>query len=167
VGVFVNASVEEIERVAEQVGLDYLQLHGDESPELIERLAPRRVLRAFRMGAAGWQPVVAYLTACRSKGFEPAALLIDAHAFGLYGGTGQTADWNVVRARPNELGDVPIILAGGLTPVNVSAAAAVAVPWGVDTASGVETSPGVKDPVKVREFVSQARAALSKLEFRR
>ena len=166
VGVFVNASVAEMEDTAARLGLDFLQLHGDEPPELVARLAPRPIIRAFRLGEPGWQPIVAYVAACRSVGCEPAALLIDAHFAGLYGGTGKTADWDLVRTRPDELGELPVILAGGLTPENVAEAIATALPWSVDTASGVESAPGVKDHAKVREFVTQARTALEKRETR-
>lgn len=160
VGVFVNEEVSRIVEVADAVPLDFIQLHGDETPEIIFRLKPRQVIRAFRLGKSLWEPVVEFLAKCRKLNSLPAALLIDAHAGGLYGGTGQTADWAAVRDRPPELANYPLILAGGLTPENVAQAIATARPFGVDTASGVESSAGVKDRDKVQRFVGQARAAL-------
>jgi phosphoribosylanthranilate isomerase len=166
VGVFVNASVAEMKDAVSTWGLDYLQLHGDEPPELLTHLARCPVLRAFRLDERRWQPIVEYVAACRAAGTKPAGLLIDAHVSGMYGGTGRTAEWEIVRNRPDELGELPIVLAGGLTPENVSTAIATAAPWTVDTASGVESSPGIKDHARVRQFVSHARAALVKLETR-
>ncbi len=82
------------------------------------------------------------------------AWLIDAHRAGQYGGTGKIAEWNVARSLARK---APILLAGGLNPTNVAQAVRQVQPWGVDVASGVETSPGVKDPQKVRAFVDAVR----------
>jgi phosphoribosylanthranilate isomerase len=86
------------------------------------------------------------------------AFLVDAHVPGAYGGTGQTADWERARLLAARY---PIFLAGGLTPANVAAAVAAVQPWGVDTASGVESAPGQKDHAKIHAFVTAARAAYS------
>jgi phosphoribosylanthranilate isomerase len=85
---------------------------------------------------------------------------VDAFQPGSYGGTGELADWNAVRRAVDELSDLPVILAGGLTPDNVAAAIVTARPAGVDAASGVESQPGVKDPARVRVFVQRALQAL-------
>lgn len=162
VGVFVNAPTEDILDACERLRLDYIQLHGDESPEMLAHLKPWPIVRAFRLTESGWSPIVDYMAACQALDCLPAALLIDAHRPGLYGGTGQVVDWRAVGQRPEAFAGLPIILAGGLNPDNVSQAIETAAPWGIDTASGVESSPGIKDPEKVRRFVAQARAALAK-----
>ncbi len=160
VGVFVNAGAEEVRKTAECLNLDYVQLHGDESPSIVDELAGFRVIRAYRLGDAGWQPLVAYLDECRRLGAMPAAILVDACRDGAYGGTGQTVDWPLAR-RFHALGlDIPLILAGGLVADNVAQAVAAVSPAAVDTASGVESSLGRKDPERVTAFVAAARAAL-------
>ena len=85
------------------------------------------------------------------------ALLVDAHVKGAYGGTGETGDWSIAQ---HLVGKAPILLAGGLNPENVAAAVQAVKPWGVDVASGVECSPGVKDPSKISAFISAARSAV-------
>ena len=87
---------------------------------------------------------------------KPAAVLIDSHVEGLMGGTGHAAPWELLRGF--DLG-VPLILAGGLTPENVAEAIALVRPWGIDVASGVESTPGVKDAEKVARFVKNARSS--------
>jgi phosphoribosylanthranilate isomerase len=101
-----------------------------------------------------------YLACCQRLGHLPALILVDAHVEGQYGGTGQLADWHVLKGYPTD-GSLPrAILAGGLTAENVAEAIRTANPWGVDTASGVESSPGRKDPAAVEAFVRAARTAL-------
>lgn len=170
VGVFVNAQREEILQAVQSVALDAVQLHGDEKPEFIEELQarlrslrsekPMPIVRAFRCrDDAGLQPVVDYL-----KGSPPemlSAVLLDAHAPGVFGGTGKVVDWHAVAAAREYLSDVKIILAGGLTPQNVAQAILTARPAGVDTASGVEDSPGVKDAEKMAAFVAEAKRGLA------
>lgn len=160
VGVFVNAAVETIRATVEQVGLDIVQLHGDEPPELIAELAPLPVVRAWRAQADRWDALREYLDACRRSGALPAALLVDAHQSGAYGGTGSQVDWAELAARGALFAGLPLILAGGLRPDNVAAAIRAVQPWGIDTASGVEASPGAKDPALVQEFVTNARQAM-------
>jgi len=158
VGVFVNTLAAEMERIARETPLDYIQLHGDEPPELLAELS-LPVLRAFRLREDDWNPIRAYLARCHQLGRRPAGVLVDAFAPGAYGGTGKTVDWAAVAAGREALDGLPLILAGGLTPENVAAAITAARPDGVDTASGVESSPGVKDAYQVRAFVSAATAA--------
>jgi phosphoribosylanthranilate isomerase len=99
-----------------------------------------------------------YLDLCRDVGRLPAAVLLDAHVPGQYGGTGRTAPWRLLASfRPG----VPLVLAGGLTPDNVAEAVRIVQPYAVDVASGVESAPGVKDLEKVRRFLDRARAAAS------
>ena len=97
---------------------------------------------------------------CRSFGSLPAAILVDAYVDGQHGGTGQKAPWDLlVNFKPG----VPLILAGGLTPQNVGEAIRLVKPDGVDVASGVESSPGKKDPQKVRQFIASAREAAARI----
>jgi phosphoribosylanthranilate isomerase len=164
VGVFVNANVAEIDLIAEQVGLDAVQLHGDEPPGFVTQL-PRGVgvVRAFRCGEQGLAPLRSYLTDCRSLGRLPDAVLIDSAASTDFGGTGYLADWALLAQEREMLDDVPFILAGGLTPDNVAEAIAVVRPDGVDVASGVEREPASKDAALVRRFVEAAREAFAGL----
>jgi phosphoribosylanthranilate isomerase len=90
----------------------------------------------------------------------PRLLLIDAARGGQYGGTGATLDWTQVAAQRPQLGGMPLVLAGGLTPDNVACAIAQLRPWAVDVASGVESAPGVKSAELVQMFVDAARGAL-------
>ena len=160
VGVFVNASADEVLETCEQVGLDAVQLHGDESPQVARQLSGLRVIKAFRCARPDPEQVTEYLFACAALGGRLQAVLIDACQSGSYGGTGQVAEWSLVQQLRTVPIAVPIILAGGLRPENVAAAIEATHPAAVDTASGVESDPGRKDPVRVREFVRNARAAL-------
>jgi phosphoribosylanthranilate isomerase len=151
VGVFADAPAALMEETAERAGLDWLQLHGDETPETCAAIR-RPWYKAHRVGA----------------GFDPAgvrrwggpAFLLDSGVAGLRGGSGRGFDWSVARAA-GAFGRV--ILAGGLTPDNVAEAIAAARPWAVDVSSGVEESPGIKDRDRVVRFVAAARAAAAAL----
>ena len=159
VGVFVNTPPGEVAAIADRLNLDWIQLHGDERPEDIRELAPRRVIRAMPCRVAGLSAVINYLERCRTLGTLPAALLADAAVSGAYGGTGRTAAWSELVPPREWLLGIPLILAGGLTPENVASAIEAVRPHGVDTASGVECSPGVKDGPRMREFVTAAKNA--------
>jgi len=161
VGLFVNAAAEVVRETFDGVGLDLIQLHGDEPPEFLAELGDRPVLRAFRCRGSDLAPVRQYLDRCRQLACSPKAILLDAYQPGKYGGTGKVVDWNVVASAHEELGPIDIVLAGGLTPENVAAAIQTARPAAVDTASGVESSPGVKDPALTDAFVANARAAFA------
>jgi phosphoribosylanthranilate isomerase len=155
VGLFVNETLEQVHAAAQALNLRTLQLHGDRLAVL-----PRdgyRYLPAWAVrDAAGLAQLDAYLERCRHEGQLPAAVLLDAHVPGAYGGTGQTAPWDLLADyRPA----VPLILAGGLTPENVAQAVRRVRPWAVDVASGVESSPGVKDAEKMRRFIDAAHSA--------
>jgi phosphoribosylanthranilate isomerase len=155
VGVFVNESHEEMARVAESVGLDLLQLHGDEAPEVLEGLA-RPVIKAVRVGKTFAQE-----EAMRYSG-KAAGLLVDTRLPGetqLPGGTGAPFDWSLVKGLAER---VPfLMLAGGLTPENVAEAIRAVRPHAIDVSSGVESLPGRKDPEKVKAFLRAAREAES------
>ena len=145
VGVFVNETAERINRLVEVCGLDAVQLHGDESPAFCRRIKVP-VIKAFRMKNA---ESLASLSKYRVNGF-----LLDTFDEEQWGGTGQTFDWKWARGA-KKYGSV--ILAGGLTPVNVASAVRRVQPYGVDVCSGVEKSPGKKDPRKIRAFFKAVR----------
>ena len=163
VGVFVNATSQGIQRVAREVGLNAIQLHGDEPPEFLAELTTRVVIRAHRMDHRGIAAIVDDLTACQATGRKPEAILVDAMTPGHFGGTGKTVDWDGLADYRERLGEVPLILAGGLTPENVGIAILAVRPSGVDVASGVECSAGVKDPVKMRSFIEKAKEAFDQI----
>jgi phosphoribosylanthranilate isomerase len=161
VGVFVNAPIDEIRPIVETLGLDFVQLHGDEPPEFCAELGGLNFIRAFRLGNAGWQSLIDDLAGCRSLRALPCAILVDGCQAGTYGGTGQAADWDLA-SRYHQLSlDLPLILAGGLNASNLAHAVSVVKPFGVDTASGVEASPGRKNPQQIGAFVAAARRALN------
>jgi phosphoribosylanthranilate isomerase len=164
VGLFVNAPAEEICRTFDRLRLDLIQLHGDELPSLLTELGGRPVMRAFRMGGAGLDPIRGYLDRCRQLDCLPRLVLVDAYAKGQYGGTGRVADWQLLKGYPFGTGYPPLVLAGGLTPNNIADAIRTVRPAAVDTASGVESSPGRKEPATVEAFVRAARQAFAEAE---
>ncbi len=152
VGLFVNATLEEIEAAVDPCVLDALQLHGEETPQFCEAVTSFGLPLIKAIGVQGNAPVVDPTT------FPTKHILLDAYAPGEHGGTGRTFQWDVARQVGTELGEGGfLILAGGLTPENVAEAVAAVEPDAVDVASGVETSPGKKDPALVRAFVAAAR----------
>jgi phosphoribosylanthranilate isomerase len=138
VGVFVNESPVAIAR---EVGLDVAQLHGDESPE---SLPDFRLWKALRV-TTDW-------TADRANAFAVEALLLDAPGNGLYGGSGETFDWSLIRGVSR-----PVVLAGGLDGSNVAAAIRAVRPFGVDACSRLESAPGKKDYDRMARFIEAAR----------
>ena len=151
VGVFVNPTLDEIARAADAIGLTHLQLHGDEGPSFAAEAARRtgaKVIKAARVaGGADLQAL---------ERFHTDFHLLDTKVEGARGGSGRTWDWSLAAQRRSK---VPMILAGGLTPDNVAEAIAAVKPYAVDVASGVEASPGVKDPAKLEAFISIAAPA--------
>lgn len=142
VGVFVDENAATVKELAAQVGLDWLQLHGQETPEYCRSLG-RRAVKAFRIqNESSLTGLAAYQGAAQ-------AFLLDTYKKGLIGGTGETFNWDLA-LKAKQYG--PIILAGGLTPANVAQALAAAQPQAVDVASGVEAAPGKKDLEKLRAF---------------
>lgn len=145
VGVFVNCAADFINDISEQVGLQYVQLHGNEPPEFCHSIQ-RPVIKAVSLNDHNdIQKVRAYHETCWR-------ILLDTPTTA-WGGTGQTHDWSLARSVAQEM---PILLAGGLTPENVSAAIGQVHPWGVDVSSGVETNR-VKDVEKIRMFIENVR----------
>jgi phosphoribosylanthranilate isomerase len=148
-GVFVNAPLEQVVRTSEELELTLIQLHGDEGPSFCLEVARRTSARVIKAAQVAGEGDVRDL-----ERFHVDFHLLDAHASaverqGLRGGTGETFDWALVAARRSR---VPLILSGGLTSENVGAAIAATEPFAVDTASGTEAAPGLKDPTKLREF---------------
>jgi phosphoribosylanthranilate isomerase len=160
VGVFVNHEANEVANIVERVGLDAIQLHGDEPPAFLAEL-PRNVtiVRAIHCRRDGLAPLASYLDECRQLGRLPDAVLVDADAGTNFGGSGQLADWTLITRDSAALAGLPLILAGGLTPQNVADAIAAVHPDAVDTASGVESAQGRKDPSLVADFITAAQAA--------
>jgi phosphoribosylanthranilate isomerase len=166
VGVFVNEPLERLLEAADETAMAGVQLHGDEPPAFVADVREARpelaIIRAWRVGADGLEPLANHLAECERHGARPDAVLVDAHVAGSYGGTGQTAPWEQLRGYDPAW--PPLILAGGLVPENVAEAIAVVRPFGVDTASGIESSPGVKDPERAAAFVVAARRTSPRLE---
>ncbi|RFA30893.1 N-(5'-phosphoribosyl)anthranilate isomerase [Alkalilimnicola ehrlichii] len=144
VGLFVDATAADVERVLKQVPLDLLQFHGDEPPELCSAFA-RRYIKALPMGG-GVDPL-----AYARRYADATAFLLDSHALGGSGGTGQAFDW---RQAPKALGR-PMIVAGGLNAGNVRQAIEQCKPYAVDVSSGVEAAKGIKDPARMAEFINE------------
>jgi phosphoribosylanthranilate isomerase len=148
VGVFVNEGEEVIQRLASELGLSAVQLHGDESPEFCARLSSMRVIKALRVGPG--------FDVASIKAYRVNAVLLDTSVKNSYGGTGRSFDWSVAVEAKRW---APIILAGGLTVENVEDAIRAVRPFAVDVCSGVEAEPGWKDLVKLREFLASVHRA--------
>jgi phosphoribosylanthranilate isomerase len=160
VGVFVNHSLREILDAVESLRPSYIQLHGDEPPEFLSALPSEiKIIRAYRCGLKGLAPLASYLEKCPAFGRTPDAILLDSDAPGAFGGTGRIADWSSIANQKAILGNAPLILAGGLTPMNVGPAIAAVRPDAVDVASGVEHQPGLKDRELMKHFIDAAREA--------
>jgi phosphoribosylanthranilate isomerase len=146
VGVFVNMPVEQVKAILTGCGLHLAQLHGDEPAQMVAEFNGR-AFKAIRLPVS--ESVYPFLSATHP------ALLVDAAVKGVYGGSGVVADWSVAAKLSKQF---PLLLAGGLTSENVSEAVRQVHPWGVDVASGVEASPGMKDPRKMKAFVDAVRS---------
>lgn len=161
VGVFVNSSADEIERIVRTVGLNAVQFHGEESNELIRdvhrRLPGISLIRAMRVSP---ERVDACMTELAQLADEVplAACLLDAYVPGEYGGTGHQLGGSVASKICGRL-ITRVILAGGLKAENVAAAIQLFRPWGVDTASGVEDLPGRKNLHQIGAFIAQAHGS--------
>lgn len=150
-GVFVNASLEEVVATVEGAGLTMVQLHGDEGPAYASEVARRTGAKVMKARQVRGKADIAAM-----EPFHTDYHLLDAHAEGLRGGTGETWDWALVRGRRSK---VPLVLSGGLHAGNVGEAIAAVRPFAVDVASGTEAHPGVKDPERLRAFAAAVRAA--------
>ena len=152
VGVFANAPLDELVGVAEAASLTAVQLHGNEGPSYCDEARRRtglKVIKAVRVRDAG---------SVRDLGaYKTDYHLLDSHVPGLPGGTGQRFDWGLAAEHRS---DIPLILSGGLRPENVAEAIATVRPFAVDVASGVESSPGQKDPDKLERFFKAVAEAV-------
>lgn len=147
VGVFVNPQPDIVRRAVEECGIDYVQLHGEEPPDFCAKFSVP-VIKAFRIQNGD--------SLAQLHSYRTSAWLLDSFVAGKSGGTGESFNWDLA-ARAKHLGR-PVILAGGLTPENVSDAVKKVRPYGVDVSSGVELAPGKKDRRKVTEFIERAKA---------
>jgi phosphoribosylanthranilate isomerase len=152
VGLFVDEPVERMNAVAAEVGLDVIQLSGDESTSVIAQLG-RPALASIRIDSSGKLDEEARFRELVAA--QPLAIHVDSHVPGMYGGTGTLADWFVATDFAQRY---PIILAGGLTPEIAADAIRRVKPFGIDVSSGVETNR-VKDSSKIRAFISAAKSA--------
>ncbi|MEX2120410.1 MAG: phosphoribosylanthranilate isomerase [Pirellulales bacterium] len=164
VGVFVNLPAHEVRQTADAVPLDLVQLHGDETPDYLANLAGFPVMRAFRCGPGCLGSIPQYIGECRTLFSMPRMILFDALVAGAYGGTGQRADWGLAAECRKSGLNAPLVLAGGLTPDNVAEAIRTVRPNAVDSASGVESAPGRKDPARMAAFVEAALAEFARLD---
>ena len=145
VGVFVNESTDTLESIMRETGIDLAQLHGDETPENCKKITVPW-FKAFRV-SPDFQPQ-------RIQDYGGETFLLDAYSKTHYGGSGQKIDWELA-STVSAMGK--LILAGGLAPENVADAVNKVRPWGVDVCSGVESEPGIKDLLKVKEFINNIR----------
>ena len=150
VGVFVNETAEQINKIADRCNLDRVQLHGNESPAFCKKIR-RRVIKAIR--------VKDIQSLKKLSDYPVSSFLLDTFSEDQYGGTGRLFDWNL--AYPAKKYG-PIILAGGLTPNNVRQAIQRIQPYGVDVCSGVESQPGIKDHKKMQTFLKNVKAERKK-----
>jgi phosphoribosylanthranilate isomerase len=178
VGVFVNSPAQDVIDVVNRVHLTAVQFHGDETVECIVDVAEAcpdvAIVRAFRLRKNGMEDVIQSIRELQHNDVSLAAVLVDAFVADEYGGTGHmiAADlFGEFRQRLISLEKMPddsgalqspsrslrVILAGGLTPETVASATAAVQPWGVDTASGVESAPGIKSSDMIRRFVKAVR----------
>jgi phosphoribosylanthranilate isomerase len=170
IGVFVDATLDEIAATVQTAGLTGVQLHSevtaDKTAKLRARFGPGlQILRVvhFEAGALEHAAVAAQDASCdASVDASVDAILVDSRTATAVGGTGKSYDWAEARRTVFEgAKELRFIAAGGLTAENVAEAIATLHPWGVDVVSGVEAAPGRKDPAKVRAFIANARAARS------
>lgn len=145
VGLFVNAEADQVRDVAQKVGLDLLQFHGDEDEAYCAQFE-LPYIKAIRMSPQ--------LDVSRAVSDYPSArgFLFDAWNKDKYGGTGETFEWQ----RLSAVADIPFVLAGGLTPKNIGEAVSVVKPYAVDVSGGVEAAPGIKSPELINQFIENA-----------
>lgn len=156
VGLFVNATADEINQVLEQVPLDVLQLHGDETPEQCQRIAQSTKRRWYK--AIQVKPDIDIIqTIVEYQAMGASAMLLDAWHPELKGGTGHSFDWNVFPKL-----DIPLILAGGLNPENVEQAIQTTQAYAVDVSGGVESAKGIKNQQLMQRFIQGVQRGSAK-----
>lgn len=153
VGVFVNETIDTVTEIAKITEIDFIQLHGDETPKFAKQLqisTGLQVIKAFRVSG--------YFNAARMMKYQVDTVLLDSYSGAEYGGTGEIFDWSVA-TQVRELFP-KLYLAGGLNPQNVGEAIRLVTPYAVDACSGLESSKGIKDRNKVEAFIRNIREAL-------
>jgi phosphoribosylanthranilate isomerase len=153
IGVVVNPTLDQARAIAAVSGITALQLHGTETPEFCERLAQEGI--RFEKAI----PVLGFESLADVPDFFTDTVLLDSSAGGEFGGSGRTFPWEIARAFVQANPQVKVILAGGLSPLNIASAIATVRPFGVDVTTGVEAAPGRKDHGQLRAFIAAARAA--------
>ncbi len=151
VALFKDADVQFVQSVLQQVEIDLIQFHGSETADFCEQF-DRPYIKALGMKAL--ESDMNYLIASAKEYQSAKALLLDGHAPGQAGGTGETFDWSSIGTV-----EKPVVLAGGLSSDNVKQAIETVHPFAVDVSSGVESSPGIKDKEKVAAFMQQVKAS--------
>ncbi|RUM44462.1 MAG: phosphoribosylanthranilate isomerase [Desulfurobacterium sp.] len=153
VGVFVNEDPRKVLEILSYAHLDLAQLHGEEPPEVCNYIGANRVIKVFRLKSLDEvEKIRPYIGKVR-------AILLDTFSEDSYGGTGKTFNWDIAKAVKEKFPEVPLILSGGLNPENVASAVKEVKPFAVDVSSGVEESPGKKDPKKVEAFIKAAKCS--------
>lgn len=156
VGVFVNEAAENVKRISGSCGLDFIQLHGDESVEYCSGFAPETIIKAVHLRDENDVP--------NAFQYNAAAILVDSRDAGLYGGTGKTANWDLALKIKSKK---PLILSGGLNEDNVGEAMEKVAPLALDINSGVEIKPGKKDHkklAKIFDVIHRADVERQKME---
>ena len=146
VGLFVNDTAENIEAICRFCGLDTIQLHGNERPSLLNKLKVFKTIKAFRI--QNEKDIIPI------RKYKPDAILLDGYSENKMGGTGTPFDWKIVKKLRTS---IPVIVAGGLTHLNVSQAIRVVNPYAVDVSSGVESGPGKKDRTLIKKFIDAVK----------
>lgn len=154
VGVFVNPSTDLPLRLISEGMIDVVQLHGDEDPEVAALFSNAGITVIKAIGVKNPADIE------RAGGYDVDAVLLDAHAPVVFGGTGETFDWSLALEFKKRFQNTPMILAGGITPENAAMAVSQVKPAALDIASGAEISPGVKDFTKVRKLLEACQRAL-------
>ena len=147
VGVFVNQSLDKVKKIVKNLDLDLIQLHGDETQDYCSKLkagTKKKIIKAFRIKEKE--------DIDKIKNYNADYLMFDAHKEGMFGGTGKTFDWKIIKGV-----NKPFFLSGGLNPKNVREAIRIAKPYAVDAASGVEANPRKKDYDKMKRFIEAAK----------
>lgn len=158
--VVMDPTPSQLESIIQTVDPDAIQLHGHEVPSLVETCSRQQIVKALSWTGRDEEAALATKWLAQSA-HRPLYFLVDAYAPSVGGGTGRVARWDLLKPKPAALGNVPMLLAGGLKPDNVAQAIHETNCAGVDTASGVETSPGIKSKALIEAFVSAALRAFA------
>lgn len=152
VAVTMDLAARELNELLAQIEVDFVQLHGRESPELSTACRGIPIIKATSWTGRNEEQELVEAWRSQVDSGQLVAWLVDAYAPKAGGGTGHKARWDLLQPRPKVFRDLPVILAGGLNPANVAEAVRTTLVEGVDTASGVELSPGIKSPQLVQDF---------------